>query len=301
MKRLMLVDDSRVMRQLVRRSVRQAGFKPAEVVEAENGVDALQQLQRFRPSLILSDWNMPEMGGLELLETLRSDGNQVPLGFVTSEGTPAMRAAAMSKGAIFLLTKPFTASDVRYVLENAGFRADGNLRGPAKRTHIGHKPFGPDLLKELLDHLVGQQTMIRPCPRLPPSVRPAISMSWIDDDDNLLYGGLCELQLGAAMGAALSMRPPSAVGQLIASGQIAAELQPDCREVFNVMSRSFTDAGSVRVRLADISFAPEPPVEAVVQLNRRAPARRDFKIAIGRHGAGRLAILSTHSGFLRYT
>lgn len=301
MKKLMLVDDSRVMRQLVRRSVRQAGFKPAEVVEAENGLDALRQLERFRPSLILSDWNMPGMGGLELLEALRAKDDMTPLGFVTSESTPAMRASAMGKGALFLLTKPFTASDVRYVLENAGFRPTGNLRGSAKRTQIGHKPFGPELVKELLDHLVGQQTMIRPCPRMPPSVRPAISMSWIDDDDNLLYGGLCELQLGAALGAALSMRPASAVGQLIASGKIAEDLQPDCREVFNVMSRTFTDAGSVRVRLDEIVFSPAPPVESVVQLNRTAPARRDFKIAIGRHGAGRLALLSTHPGFIRYT
>ncbi len=300
MKKLMLVADSRVMRQLVRRSVRQAGFKPAEIVEAADGVEALSKLETSRPNLILSGWNMPGMGGLEFLEALRAGGSSIPLGFVTSEGTPVMRATAMAKGAMFLLTKPFTASDFRHVLEESGFRPAGRLRGSSERTHIGNKPFGPPLIVELLNHLVGQRTMARSCPPMPSTVRPAISMTWIDDSDAVIYAGLCELQLGAAMGAALSMRPASAVGGLIASGRIDPELQLDCREVFNVMSRSFTDAGSVRVRLDEISFAPDPPVEAAIALSRAAPGRKDFKITIGTHGAGRLAILSTKSGFLHY-
>ena len=61
------------------------------------------------PDVILSDWNMPEMNGIEFLQALRAAGNQVPFGFVTSEGSDAMRSQASESGALFLIAKPFTA------------------------------------------------------------------------------------------------------------------------------------------------------------------------------------------------
>ncbi|MEQ4522567.1 response regulator, partial [Nocardioides kribbensis] len=55
-----------------------------------------------------SDWNMPEMTGIDFLDALRAGGSAVPFGFVTSEGSPDMRARAEASGAAFLIAKPFT-------------------------------------------------------------------------------------------------------------------------------------------------------------------------------------------------
>jgi len=60
------------------------------------------------PDLVLSDWNMPEMTGIDLLTALRASGSTVPFGFVTSEGSEDMRARAATAGALFLIAKPFT-------------------------------------------------------------------------------------------------------------------------------------------------------------------------------------------------
>lgn len=110
--KIMIVDDSTVMRRIVRRALRQAGFGGHDVVEAENGADALAKVKQDAPDLILTDWNMPEMSGYDLLQQLRSEGNTIPLGFITTEGTEAMRQKAAEAGAAFLLAKPFTADDV---------------------------------------------------------------------------------------------------------------------------------------------------------------------------------------------
>ncbi len=107
-KRILVVDDSKAMRLIVRRTLRQAGFGDYEVDEACNGVEALSAVQAQRPDLILSDWNMPEMNGFELLKTLRAQKNDVRLGFVTTESTPEMQAMATEAGALFLIAKPFT-------------------------------------------------------------------------------------------------------------------------------------------------------------------------------------------------
>lgn len=113
---ILVVDDSRTMRIILQRAIKQAGYRTLEVGEAENGSQALEKLQGPQPKLILSDWNMPEMSGLEFLKQLRANGNKVPFGFVTSETSAEMRQVAMESGANFLLTKPFTPDDVQEAL-----------------------------------------------------------------------------------------------------------------------------------------------------------------------------------------
>jgi len=106
--KLLIVDDSKAMCMIVTRTLRQAGFGGIEIREAENGSQALESIRTEIPDLVLCDWNMPGMTGLELLSTLNQDGPKVRLGFVTSEGSEAMRERAREAGALFLIAKPFT-------------------------------------------------------------------------------------------------------------------------------------------------------------------------------------------------
>ncbi len=115
--KILVADDSRVMRQIVIRTLRQAGYDDHDVVEAENGRDAYEKVGSERPDLVLSDWNMPEMSGLECLQALRSAGSTVPFGFVTSEGSADMREKAENAGALFLIAKPFTADTFKDALD----------------------------------------------------------------------------------------------------------------------------------------------------------------------------------------
>ena len=115
--KILIADDSRVMRQIVIRTLRQAGFDDHEIVEAEDGADALAKVGSEKPDLVLSDWNMPNMTGIECLQALRSSGSAVPFGFVTSEGSLEMREKAANAGALFLIAKPFTPEAFREVLQ----------------------------------------------------------------------------------------------------------------------------------------------------------------------------------------
>ena len=107
-KTILVVDDSKAMRLIVRRTLRQAGFGEFEVEEAANGLEALERIGKAAPALVISDWNMPEMNGIELLRELNARKVSVRFGFVTTEGTPDMRAMADEAGALFLIAKPFT-------------------------------------------------------------------------------------------------------------------------------------------------------------------------------------------------
>lgn len=107
--KILIADDSRVMRQIVTRTLRQAGFGDHDLVEAADGRQAYDLAAEEKPDLVISDWNMPEMTGVEVLRTLRAAGNQVKFGFVTSECTPEMQQQAEDAGALFFIVKPFTA------------------------------------------------------------------------------------------------------------------------------------------------------------------------------------------------
>jgi len=113
---ILLVDDSRTMRMIVQRAIRQAGYRGITVGEADNGAQALEKLKGETPKLILSDWNMPEMSGIDLLNQLRAANSKIPFGFITSESSKAIRELAMSSGATFLICKPFTPEDVQEAL-----------------------------------------------------------------------------------------------------------------------------------------------------------------------------------------
>lgn len=114
--RILIVDDSRAMRMIVKRTVGQAGYRDSEFVEATNGAEALAAIRSEAPDLVLSDWNMPEMSGIDLLRSLKEAGIEVCFGFVTSETTAEMRATAFENGARFLISKPFTAESFEDVL-----------------------------------------------------------------------------------------------------------------------------------------------------------------------------------------
>lgn len=115
--KILIVDDSRVMRSIVTRTLRQAGYDEHDVVQAGNGVEALEVMADEEPDLVLSDWNMPEMSGIELLRALRGQGDSTPFGFVTSEGSAEMRQRAQDAGALFLIAKPFTPEAFQEALE----------------------------------------------------------------------------------------------------------------------------------------------------------------------------------------
>ena len=105
---VLVVDDSMAMRMIVVKTAKKAGLGNARFRQAANGQEALVAIKEKRPDLVLSDWNMPEMTGIELLESLNEEEIDVKFGFVTTEATTQMRSRARKAGALFLLAKPFT-------------------------------------------------------------------------------------------------------------------------------------------------------------------------------------------------
>ena len=104
-----MVDDFASMRRIVKGVLRQMGFN--KIIEAEDGADALEVLQKEVIGLVLADWNMPKMTGIELLEAVRGDESlkDIPFMMVTAEGQKGNVVEAVQAGVSSYIVKPFTS------------------------------------------------------------------------------------------------------------------------------------------------------------------------------------------------
>jgi two-component system chemotaxis response regulator CheY len=108
--RILVVDDFATMRRIISNVLRQLGFE--NLVEAEDGTRALQILESEKIDFVVTDWNMPEMSGLDLLKAIRakSDKNDLPVLMVTAEALQENIIAAARAGVNNYIVKPFDAN-----------------------------------------------------------------------------------------------------------------------------------------------------------------------------------------------
>ncbi|SDS01994.1 chemotaxis response regulator CheY [Pseudomonas oryzae] len=107
---MLVVDDFPTMRRIVRSLLKELGFNNVE--EAEDGQDALNKLRSGKFEFVVSDWNMPNLDGLDMLKQIRADDNlkHLPVLMVTAEAKKENIIAAAQAGANGYVVKPFTAA-----------------------------------------------------------------------------------------------------------------------------------------------------------------------------------------------
>ena len=108
-KKVLVVDDSAVMRQIIKKNLKELGF--SELSEAENGAAGLKKAGEEPVDLIVSDWNMPNMTGLEVLKAVRADASLKGIAFImgTSASDKEKIMEAVQAGVDQYLVKPFNA------------------------------------------------------------------------------------------------------------------------------------------------------------------------------------------------
>jgi two-component system chemotaxis response regulator CheY len=119
----LVIEDARVVRMILRGTLEKLGF---QVFEANNGREGLECLESFNePDVVLVDWHMPEMDGLEFVRRMRAAGRHadLPVIMVTAEENQAQVHRALDAGASTTLAKPFTSELIRERLSLVGVTA----------------------------------------------------------------------------------------------------------------------------------------------------------------------------------
>lgn len=117
---VLIVDDSLTMRSVIKKTIKVSGFKVGEYFEAADGKEALKILADAWVDLVLTDINMPNMNGLELIAEMNNDQilSSIPVVMVTTEGSEKSVQKSMEMGAKGYIKKPFQPEDIKRMLNS---------------------------------------------------------------------------------------------------------------------------------------------------------------------------------------
>ena len=118
---LLIVDDSLTMRSVIKKTVQMSGFEAEKYLEAGSGAEAIEVLKEQKVDLVLSDINMPQMSGIEMLKKVKADPKtaSIPVVMISTEGSEERILEAVKSGASGYLKKPFQPEEIRVLMEKA--------------------------------------------------------------------------------------------------------------------------------------------------------------------------------------
>ena len=115
---ILIVDDSLPMRSVIKKALGAAGYGGSEILEAQNGQEALEMMRHNWVDVVLTDYNMPVMNGLDFILKAKKEDlfSDIPFIVVSTEGNEDRITQFMESGAAGYVTKPFTAESIRDVM-----------------------------------------------------------------------------------------------------------------------------------------------------------------------------------------
>lgn len=158
--KFLIVDDSRAIQSIIKRVIESCNYPKLEIQSASNAESAMDLLEKFKPDLIITDWHMHKISGLEFCQHVsQTYGNKIPIGFVTTESSLERIELAYQSGAKFVINKPFQDMDLR-----------AQLIRFVPLTESGVENTVPDELRNTMSTLStllkGQPFSFEPCPPL---------------------------------------------------------------------------------------------------------------------------------------
>jgi CheY-like chemotaxis protein len=298
--RFLIVDDSRAIQAIIRRAIHNCGYEPIEIETALDGEQALDVIAQFLPHLVITDWHMPKVSGLEMVQALRQMGHHtMRVGFVTTEKSPALLAEAMSNGALFILHKPFNDAELVEAV-TASVLDVIKANGPPPAAIVspeksGGNPVPTEALQAQLSASMGAIPFrLVPDDRMVPEKLTPINLLGLysaSDRKGVFAIGVMDTNAVCIVGGGIARQAPAVVRTAMAAGQpsdaMLSNAQDFMRSTAACLSESSVEApASVSLAKASIvknSFAKLPEILS------QSGNRSDFRVSVPGYGEGRLA------------
>jgi CheY-like chemotaxis protein len=308
----MVVDDSRAIQAIISRLIEDCGYPEFEIERANNGEEALALIPRFTPQLLITDWHMPRVSGLELLQTLRQLGqSHVKVGFVTTESSPTLLEQARTNGAVFVLIESIRAA----VPPPPGARTSAPAKAPAPAAVAadlpavasraapdaepaaapGERPLPLDHARGIIEHTLGAQSF---------DLLPYEPMEVARLGANNLLGLYSAPGKAAAAVGVLDAQAVCLIGggaaRLSAGDIAAAQVAAQPSEAMVAQATTFMRAAGMLLQVADATDgcsltrsmlvpAAFPKLQEVLT---RGGDRVDYRLVVPGVGEGRLSFLT---------
>ena len=291
--KFLVVDDSRAIQAIIRRAILKCGFQPVEVRTALDGEQALDVIAEFVPDLVITDWHMPKVSGLEMVQALRQMGHkQVRVGFVTTERTPALLDQAISNGAMFILHKPFddaelaaaVVSSVKDLVKHVLPEPEKDL-GPVLEPAV-HKLLQTTLGKIPFRLIAGEPMTVE---KLPTNNLLGL---YVGSGHKGVYAiGVMDGNAVCMVGGGSLRRLPLEVRAAMESGLYDENMLSKANDFMRSVAQCMAETavpGPVTVSLAKTSVVKNT-FSKLSEVLAQSGRRSDFRLAIPGYGEGRIA------------
>lgn len=286
--RVLVVDDNRAMRMLVSRALRSVDAISG-VLEADSAEDAIERLVSEPVNLVLCDWNMGGMTGLELLQALRTAGWDVPFAFVTLESSDAIRESALAAGAAFVVVKPFSVAGL--VSQVEAFLAGVDATVEPDGSAGGVNQDRPTALASLLEGLVRAHVTVARSGEGPARQAARWVAEYVDPDGREAAVWVVETPIASGLGAALIQMSPAIAAEWAESGTLPDALTEGFHEVANVLAKVVRVDGARCILRSVDGYAPGEKLPQLDGLDV-APPSEHFRVTLVGYGVGLMSLVT---------
>ncbi len=294
--RFLVVDDSRAIQAIIKRAIKKCGYAPLEIRLAINGEAALDEIATFVPHLVITDWHMPKVSELEMVQALRQMGHKnMRVGFVTTEKTPALLDQAISNGVMFILHKPFDDAElVAAVVSSIQDLAKTLIPASTAAQKSEMEIVSESALKAKLTEYFGKIPfrLVSNDPMTPSNLTPTNLLG--------LYGGtghkgvyalgVMDANAICIVGGGAARKQPTDVRASMAAGQPDATMLGKANEFMGEMAQCLTESAdpACTVTLAKASVVKNTFAK-LTEVLEQSGHRSDFRVSVPGYGEGRMA------------
>ncbi|MBX2807223.1 MAG: response regulator [Cellvibrionaceae bacterium] len=308
--KILIVDDSRAMQTIIRRGIDELGYHDIETRQASSAAEGLNVIRTWEPALVLCDWHMPEMTGLELLYAINREMLGIHVGFVTTETAAERKREALEAGAKFFVQKPFDNktlhSAILPLIQNnpadesalAQQQAHERDEGEGEDKNDNHLCLpDTDSLRNIIQHFCKAKVSLKPSEPLTitQNKRPYL-LALLEDPENKKIRAIIivDSEGTCVLGGAVTAIAKDKVLKAIQECAIAKAMINNCEKLIEAISISIFDKNkliTLNLRSTTMVHNRLDSVEKLTQNTR--DERIDVTIDTERYGSGRLTIIAS--------
>ena len=302
--KFLIVDDSPAMQAIVRRALEKVGYQDLEFQTAGDGVEALDIIRNWEPDLVISDWHMPNMTGIELLEEIKKQMLDIKVGLVTTETSPVKIVQAKEAGALFVVHKPFEIKELQKAVlpivqgsvegeqmlsESAANPEEGNIDSNLQMPSI-------PAIEKILDGFASMTVKVTKTERTGINYKylPYVLGLFADNEkDRIKAVCIMDLRATAILGCAYNGARPEIVKATIESKTLSKGLLDNNKKLLKMISALFFDPSTQQdLTLKSVNLIPKP-FDRLDQLGSSSSEKRiDFKVSVEGFGEGQAILMA---------
>jgi len=275
--KILVVDDSLAMQAIVRRGLEKFGYKTLDIRQSSGAIDALNIIDEWKPEIVLSDWHMPEVSGLELLKEIIQRELPIQTGFVTTVNDEDLIAQAIECGACFVLSKPFEDEQLHKAilpLVQGASESERLLNDETDELAASSDLVLPKLsqLEKVIHRFLSDKITLKEAPTQQFSLDKKIPtvLALFEDVESQKIRALAILELYAAcvLGGIKSEMPKTQIMKMINDKMLTKKMLDSCEGVMSDCAFAFLDRKTRKnLRLKSVSFTSQsfPKLEVLFQ------------------------------------